>query len=609
MLCLPAVRAETPDRLEVSIANRIELSVSRDRQGELFWHETRRQDLRIHTRAVIRDLAEARRFYIFDDENAPFDKVRGNRNGRSLGVPVLKMTGPRPDAFMGSWTWYVLDWEQALKNFRPGDFFRTDTERSCRDFSQFPSYLVDGADSLEAFELRLTVPEDLNASFEWNSSWRDVRTSIEKGSDGEQIFRVTPMRTPEPLALHGDNDLLARLVIHLSLADSSLVPEGPVGFTRWYGSLTTLEPRLDQPFPPDLSTELESAETDRARLLMMTRWVARNIRYVSDTREMRGLVSASPDETLTSRFGDCKAKSTLLCAISDRYSIPLHMALVNTDDRHMRGCRAGDFNHMIVAWHNGNDWEFGDPTDRGLDFGVPNPDLHAHPVLVLQPDNPTIVYIDAEAELPQLELSLVARRDSLARSEARLILRGSLASRGREYARDRKDLDLSNWLATLVGGYCPSVALRDIRIEDDRSPDLICVARADMGSMLVKGRRGDYLPRFPLTGFSLKAKDRIGDGEALHLSYPLHLKLQLALAAPGLTPAADSLDLGDPRGASYTARVICAEDTARMECHLRLRAGTQEGQDRVWVEDLIRAMNDERNNYFRLSSPDSDSQE
>ena len=142
-------------------------------------------------------------------------------------------------------------------------------------------------------------------------------------------------------------------------------------------------------FPPaELPAELEAlcekwqraSTAPEARLQSALDFVQQQIRYLGVELGTGSYKPRSPGTVSSQRFGDCKDKAWLLCALLRRMGMAASPVLVDTDGRSLVGSRLPSplaFNHVIVAVTVGDRQCFIDPTQtyqRGpvLDRYVPD---------------------------------------------------------------------------------------------------------------------------------------------------------------------------------------------------------------------------------------------
>ena len=92
-----------------------------------------------------------------------------------------------------------------------------------------------------------------------------------------------------------------------------------------------------------------NSSTPRAKVLALSDWVRKNIRYVAVSVGAGGIVPHPADEVLEHRYGDCKDHATLLEALLAAEGIDSTQALINGDDAYtlLKVPALGILNHVI----------------------------------------------------------------------------------------------------------------------------------------------------------------------------------------------------------------------------------------------------------------------
>lgn len=171
----------------------------------------------------------------------------------------------------------------------------------------------------------------------------------------------------------------------------------------------------------------DSLETSALKIIQ---WVQDNVRYMGMEAGLGGLLPSSPDDVLRRRYGDCKGKSILLCALLNAINVEAHPVLVNAI---RRGGVAGDlpsvysFNHVIVTFVINGQRGFADATtqsaggsvwdrchgdfEKGLCISSKTEDLMEIPWRLAENSKWTVkehFYIDPQGDKSYLDLSITA---------------------------------------------------------------------------------------------------------------------------------------------------------------------------------------------------------
>ena len=123
---------------------------------------------------------------------------------------------------------------------------------------------------------------------------------------------------------------------------------------RYYGSLlqSTESERVND-LVREITSTNKSSDTQDVRLQTISQcmeYLRSNVRYTGLAFGAQSIVPRKPDDTLLSRFGDCKDQSTLLKSMLNAAGIDAEIALVNTYGLRSRKETPGldSFNHAIV---------------------------------------------------------------------------------------------------------------------------------------------------------------------------------------------------------------------------------------------------------------------
>ena len=183
---------------------------------------------------------------------------------------------------------------------------------------------------------------------------------------------------PEPFA-PDTNSVQMYLVASLPLAWSTIA--------RWYDGLSRDRYVLSADVQAKLREVTAGAATRRDTIRAVHGWVARDIRYVSVSLGLGGYQPRPPHETMTTGFGDCKDKATLFIAALRSLGIEGHPVLANSAASAVRPDHPSirQFNHMIAAVQEGNDYTYTDLTASLTPYGELPVSEQGGPALMVLP--------------------------------------------------------------------------------------------------------------------------------------------------------------------------------------------------------------------------------
>ncbi|HSY83288.1 MAG TPA: DUF3857 domain-containing protein [Gemmatimonadaceae bacterium] len=161
---------------------------------------------------------------------------------------------------------------------------------------------------------------------------------------------------PEPYAPPADSNDLA---MNIDVA----APGSWSDIGKWYAGMAVDRLRPDQRLRDTVRGVVAGAGTLADSVHAVHRWVAQDIRYVAVALGQGGYQPRFPDEVLSTGFGDCKDKATLLIDALAVLGIEAYPVLINAGgkpDSTLPTIRA--FNHEIVAIKRTTGYQFVDPT-------------------------------------------------------------------------------------------------------------------------------------------------------------------------------------------------------------------------------------------------------
>jgi hypothetical protein len=132
---------------------------------------------------------------------------------------------------------------------------------------------------------------------------------------------------------------------------------------RWYVGLATDRLRPQDALRAKVRTVVAHAGTLADSVRALHRWVAQDIRYVEIALGQGGFQPRFPDTVLTTGFGDCKDKATLLIDALGVIGVRAFPVLINATartDSTLPTIHA--FNHEIIAIERPTGYQYVDPT-------------------------------------------------------------------------------------------------------------------------------------------------------------------------------------------------------------------------------------------------------
>ncbi len=251
---------------------------------------------------------------------------------------------------------------------------------------------------------------------------------------GDQSVVELQLNALQPVLVPDDIPTRLRAVRQVEFSDYRDWSDIAVALKPLYDRARRLEP--NSPLQAEIERIRALSEDPAVRAAAALRMVQDQVRYVALMMGEGALTPATADETWNRRFGDCKAKTTLLLAVLDALGIeaePAAVSIINGDGMDARLPMVSAFDHVLVRAVVGGAvyWLDGTRTgDRRLeDIVVPpfrwalpltGPDARLEPLDVAPktvPDSETVIALDASAGLyapAGLSGTLVMRGDAAA---------------------------------------------------------------------------------------------------------------------------------------------------------------------------------------------------
>ncbi len=248
------------------------------------------------------------------------------------------------------------------------------------------------------------------------------------------------------------------------------------------------------------------ASLRRRQLESLLAFMRREVRYVAVEVGIGGYRPAPPHETLARRWGDCKAKVTLLLDLLKEAGIEAYPALIRADPEGRIDPEfpvPGWFNHMIAAVPAAGlavtaddpvagGYLFLDPTQTRGGAGWLDPADQDQLALVLRADRSALVRTPLRPQLEdqRLTLDLAVRPDGGAAGQLRLELRGgAAAARADRLAAERPE-SADAEARRLIAAWLPGAAVSAPRWLPNRDGDVPAVsltARLELPSLVALG--------------------------------------------------------------------------------------------------------------------------
>lgn len=487
------------------------------------------------TITLLSDRSTRRATYaVWESFFAPMSGLEASRNGDGLSSDQIVETVPggRGHIFLDDDKAHLLK----FKTVKVGDTLRWRHRNAYIDPGWLPFVRVPNRDRVQRFELVINHPPGVKVEFKQFYPRRRFEPRVRRGpTRSSLVFGELPHPQPLDQLPGGYNRWHA--VIWPQLRDArgqAIAPITVREFVEWRASHF-------KPFEPFSAAQralikglVEGATSPRERARRVYDWVRGNVRYIADERGINGFVPRAPSLVMKRRYGDCKDVSYLVIHMAREAGVSMTPVEVGTSpDAPFEGAHNAMTDHLVATFMDGGKRVFLDPTCDHCEYGnLPEMDVEKV-ALILDPEAPQKLTIPAPEQGPSVEVAIEAALGQLDRGTARIVLRNAKARRARELKRTRKGDDLQTGLSRLLGGDLTKILLEELEFVSVADDHVELRARAGLDQFVVQSSRRVYLPRGPFRTQGAKVLERAGDPHDIFLTWRDHLKLTVALQAPG----------------------------------------------------------------------------
>ena len=121
------------------------------------------------------------------------------------------------------------------------------------------------------------------------------------------------------------------------------------GFGAWNHSLLTGRQELSPEFKAQLHVMTDTCTSDRSKVDVIYRYLAKTTRYVSIQLGIGGWQPFLASDVCRTGFGDCKGLTNYLCAMLNEVGVPANYVVIKSGQRHLvTEFPSNQFNHVIA---------------------------------------------------------------------------------------------------------------------------------------------------------------------------------------------------------------------------------------------------------------------
>lgn len=318
-----------------------------------------------------------------------------------------------------------------------------------------------------------------------------------------------------------------------------------------------------------------AASNNEERLLQVVRFLQSEIRYIAIEFGSRGIEPASPQDTISRKYGDCKDQAVLGTALLRSLGVKAWPALVSTESAVAENMPSLDqFNHMVI-YADIDGGRFADPTQRYQDPRLVVPaGLGGRTALVLT-ENPQLVKIPAyPADSSSVVVERMVQRegDMLTADESVTLsgyfggsMRGFLSGVNSEvHAMVLQDLFVSSGVP---------LRLKSVQVQDLADPSLPLRLRCNFERPhgFISGANPAVLPFVSWESYLIEVRANAARRHPFELPYPTIISARSQYGIPGAHAettsgqndyAKFSMSV-EPSGNSFSIRYECRTNAVR----------------------------------------------
>jgi transglutaminase-like putative cysteine protease len=539
-------------------------------------------------------------YFVIDRWGAEVNQVTARVNGRKIDKRYVDFYYPkgRDEFFSETRVWSIT----YPKLIGVGDTLSYEYEIKYDNPAQFDLLSIPNLNYVEHYELEFEHPPTVAIDFEWYFPADSVPIRIERINDKTLRVIVDSLPKRRNLPNCDDSDVHALGIASFRCEDQLLTPTTPESFVPWYLGEIRFPLNVAAEAEPDLKEAVDNASDQLAAVELIYDFVRTNFRYVSDVTPPHTIFPHPPIDVLAHRYGDCKDRAFLVATLAARHGITVFPCIVSSGRTRMfEGVHTQLFNHVACAIDTDDGTMFFDPTPRHFAMGTLPPEEAGHFAVILDSTHPRVEEIWPRDTLPDLEVHLSGRVDSLDHVRARILVRGGYRSEVLATQEEESAYELRRALSARLPAYLFRIALDSFALEPLDNRTLEISAWADLTAFAIKSPNCLYLPKNPFIITERDVLERENDPWPLMTGIPRRYALTLDLVAPGYATVADSLiltagDIAELRGTIQQTE----PGQFRAEYYFRLSAATATGDLRRAYLEFCRGCLDSKRNLFTI---------
>lgn len=478
-------------------------------------------------------------------------KLRAELNKSSISSDnIFKEIPEREDVFLSSGKAYTIAIPKTIKR---GDVFRCTYSEYYPNVLFAPILTIPTIDSVAEYTVIIKHPKNLHVSWKMYCFRASLLCAVDTSSRKVTILSFKNIPSVRSLEYFPFNAGHAAICFQFTKEGAAQ----PLDFFSWYAQRTSLEPSIDSARFAHVPLHIGSGMTDEAKLDSIYSYVKKTIRYIADERGENAYIPRKPSEVLDHKYGDCKDRAALVCALAKQAGCKVAMALLSTNPKPpFDVLHPSLFNHVICAFSKQQQMLFFDPTSAYCEFNnLPYKDCETR-AYILDAQNPRYENIFRPVQLPSLVLNFHASLDSLDRSVVEITLRNDNAFYARHALHDLTSDQLKLFLQNLINTQLYQIHVGTFQLLSDDGQSLRFQGKADLTKYIIPLGNKYCFPKTVFKVFDNEILERERDRFPIMIAHPVQLELSLALDAPGYSITKEQTFIGQQESQAFATSVL-----------------------------------------------------
>ncbi len=471
---------------------------------------------RVRYREILQTVPSAR-FVTFTLPEYPWSKLAGIKmsiNAKKFGKDYQDVrSGSGDDVFLSDALMHGLFFP--TNEMKVGDTLAYECTEDISDLTYLPLCAIVNVDDIESYDLSVKYPKGIVVAPRLVFVRDTFPVSVVDDGAGNLSISTTQIPKSERLSAYPLNSWHGLICLEVSANGKSLTASHPSDFVDWYKRQISLEPTLDPLGGFSARDTIGTFATPREQLSAIHDWVRTHIRYIADMSRGHSHFPHAPSDVLSLRYGDCKDRAYLVCALARQFGLTVHMGLVASTFRPDLGglIHVYNFDHVICQYRDSSGDVFFDPTARYNAFDDVPSTILEHRAFILDPENPREAAVLSPDTTDELEIRLDAQVDSLHAANAIITVRKDLLAAVRLVRLEQTGVSLDELYRNILESPVQPTRLRSFKILEDAGRWIRFSATADISSLVVVSPSKAYLPEtvFPIVKPEIeqRAKDSL----------------------------------------------------------------------------------------------------